>query len=47
MIVASLDLRWIGELAANAAQGAGTEVFVIDGGGTVLAASAEEEQLVG
>ena len=47
VIVASLDLRWIGELAANAAQGAGTEVFVIDGGGTVLAASAEEEQLVG
>jgi diguanylate cyclase (GGDEF)-like protein len=47
VIVASLDLRWIGELAANAAQGAGTEVFVIDGGGTVLAASAEDEQLVG
>jgi diguanylate cyclase (GGDEF)-like protein len=47
VVVASLDLRWIGELAASAAQGAGTEVFVIDGGGTVLAASAEEGQLVG
>jgi diguanylate cyclase (GGDEF)-like protein len=47
VVVASLDLRWVGELAASAAQGAGTEVFVVDGGGTVLAASAEEEQLVG
>jgi diguanylate cyclase (GGDEF)-like protein len=46
VVVASLHL-WIGELAASAAQGAGTEVFVIDGGGTVLAASAEERQLVG
>jgi diguanylate cyclase (GGDEF)-like protein len=47
VIVASLDLHWISELAANAAQAAGTEVVVIDGSGTVLAASAEEEQLVG
>jgi len=47
VIVGSLDLHWIGDLAASAAQGSGTEVLVVDGGGTVLAASAEEEQLVG
>ena len=47
VIVAALDLHWIGELAASAAQGSGTEVLVIDGGGTVLAASAEQERLVG
>ena len=47
VIVASLDLHWIGELAANAAQAAGTEIVVIDGSGTVLAGSTEEEQLVG
>jgi diguanylate cyclase (GGDEF)-like protein len=47
VIVAALDLNWFGELAANAASGSGTEVLVIDDGGTVLAASAEAEQLVG
>jgi diguanylate cyclase (GGDEF)-like protein len=47
VIAASLDLNWIGELAASAAQGTGTEVLVIDGSGTVLAASAGEEQFVG
>ena len=45
--VASLDLNWISEVAASATQGAGTEVIVIDGGGTVLAASAGEQDLVG
>jgi diguanylate cyclase (GGDEF)-like protein len=47
VIAASLDLNWISELAASAAQGAGTDVLVIDGGGTVLAASAGDEELVG
>jgi diguanylate cyclase (GGDEF)-like protein len=47
VIVGSLDLKWIGELAASAAQGSGAEVLVVDGAGTVLAASAGEEQLVG
>ncbi len=45
--IASLDLNWISEVAANAAQDAGTEVIVVDGGGTVLAASAGEQELVG
>jgi diguanylate cyclase (GGDEF)-like protein len=47
IIVAAIDLNWIGELAANAAPGSGTQVLVIDSGGTVVAASAEAEGLVG
>jgi diguanylate cyclase (GGDEF)-like protein len=47
VVVALLDLNWIGELAANAAPGSGTEVLVIDGGGMVVAASAEAKGLVG
>ena len=47
VVVASIDLHWISELAASAAQGSGTAVLVIDGGGTVLAASTDEEPLVG
>jgi diguanylate cyclase (GGDEF)-like protein len=47
VIVAALDLNWIGELATNAVPGSGAEVLVIDGGGTVVAASADAEGLVG
>jgi diguanylate cyclase (GGDEF)-like protein len=47
VVAASLDLNWISEVTASAARGTGTEVFVIDGGGTVLAASAGEQELVG
>ncbi len=47
VVVASLDLNWISEVAATATRGAGTELMVIDGGGTVLAASAGEQDLVG
>ena len=37
VIVASIDLRWIGELAAMRRRRPGTAVSVIDGGGTLLA----------
>jgi diguanylate cyclase (GGDEF)-like protein len=47
VVIASFDLTWISEVVANATQGAGTEVVVIDGGGTVLAASNGEQNLVG
>jgi Cache domain len=47
VVAASLDLNWISDVTASAAQGLGTEVVVIDGGGTVLAASAGEQELVG
>ncbi len=45
LVVALLDLNWIGELAANPAPG--SEMMVIDGGGTVVAASADARELVG
>ena len=47
VVIASFDLNWISEVVASATQGAGTEVFVIDSGGTVLAASNGEQNLVG
>jgi diguanylate cyclase (GGDEF)-like protein len=47
VIVAALNLNWIGERATNAVPGSGAEVLVIDGGGTVVAASADAEALVG
>jgi diguanylate cyclase (GGDEF)-like protein len=42
VIIASIDLHWIGELAANAARSAGTSVFLIDSSGTLLAGSADQ-----
>jgi hypothetical protein len=36
----SLDLHWIGELAANAARRDGTSVLLVDSSGTLMAASA-------
>ncbi len=47
VIVASLDLRWIGDLAADAAQSPGTSVLLIDGRGTLIAASDGGTTLVG
>jgi len=47
IVLGSINLQWIGDLAATAAQHAGTSVLVIDGGGTLIAASAEKEELIG
>jgi diguanylate cyclase (GGDEF)-like protein len=47
VIIASLDLKWIGELAATAAQSPGTSVLLIDGRGTLIAASDGATNLVG
>lgn len=47
VIVASLDLQWIGKLAATAAHRPGTSVLLIDGGGTLIAASGGATDLVG
>ena len=43
----SINLQWIGDLAATAAQRSGTSVLLIDGGGTLVAASADEEEFIG
>ena len=45
--VASINLQWIGDLAARAGQRPGTSVLLLDGSGTLMAASADEGEIVG
>ena len=47
IVLGSINLQWISDLAASAAQRAGTSVLVIDGSGTLIAASAEKDDLIG
>jgi diguanylate cyclase (GGDEF)-like protein len=47
VVLASIDLRWIGELAKTAARRSGTSVLVIDGAGTLVAASDDKVDLIG
>jgi diguanylate cyclase (GGDEF)-like protein len=46
-LLASINLKWIGDLAATAAQRSGTSVVLIDGNGTLIAASADQKELIG
>ena len=47
VVIASINLQWIGELAASAAQRPGTSVALIDGNGTLIAASADQSAFIG
>jgi diguanylate cyclase (GGDEF)-like protein len=47
VLLAVINLQWIGELAATAAQHSGTAVLLLDGSGTLLAGSAGQENLIG
>ena len=47
VVMASINLRWIGDLAEAAVRRSGTAVAVIDGSGTLIAASADQKDLVG
>jgi len=47
VILGSINLQWIDDLATTAAQRSGTSVALVDGNGTLIAASAEEESLIG
>ena len=47
VVLASINLQWIGDLAANAAQRSGASVVLIDGRGTLIAASADEDAFIG
>jgi diguanylate cyclase (GGDEF)-like protein len=47
VVLASINLRWIGELAATAARRPGTAVALLDGSGTLIAASANQDGLIG
>jgi diguanylate cyclase (GGDEF)-like protein len=47
IILAMVNLDWIGEVAEAAAQRNGGSVVLLDSSGTLIAASADEERLVG
>jgi diguanylate cyclase (GGDEF)-like protein len=47
VVMAVINLQWIGDLAATAAQHSGASVLMLDGGGTVIAGSADEQTFVG
>jgi diguanylate cyclase (GGDEF)-like protein len=47
VVLAAINLEWIGELAASATQRSGASVLLIDGSGTLAAASANLEAVVG
>jgi hypothetical protein len=47
VIVASIDLQWIGELAANATSSSGTTVLLIDSNGTLLVGSPDQRPFFG
>jgi len=47
VVLGAINLRWIGDLAATAARHSGTSVVLIDGGGTLIAASNDQGAFVG
>ena len=47
VVLASIDLRWIDKLAASVGQGSGNSVLLIDGAGTLIAASANGQKFIG
>jgi diguanylate cyclase (GGDEF)-like protein len=47
VVVAVINMQWINKLIYAAAQRAGASVLLIDGGGTLIAASASDEKSVG
>jgi diguanylate cyclase (GGDEF)-like protein len=47
VVLASINLQWMAELASTAARRADTSVDLIDGAGTLLAASADQSALIG
>jgi diguanylate cyclase (GGDEF)-like protein len=47
LVLASVNLQWMGDLVTTAAERSGTAVALVDGGGTLIAASADEAALIG
>jgi diguanylate cyclase (GGDEF)-like protein len=47
VVLAVINLQWIGELAATAAHRSGASVLLLDGSGTLIAASTDQENLIG
>jgi diguanylate cyclase (GGDEF)-like protein len=47
VVLGSINLRWIDDLATSAALRSGTSVALVDSNGTLIAASPDEEALIG
>ncbi len=47
VVLAVINLQWIGELTAAAAEHPGASVMMIDGNGTLVAGSTDQQQFVG
>jgi len=47
VVLAVINLQWIGELAATAPQHSGASVMLLDGNGTLVAGSADQQDFVG
>jgi|HubBroStandDraft_5_1064220.scaffolds.fasta_scaffold28700_2 diguanylate cyclase (GGDEF)-like protein len=47
VVLAVINLQWIGELVTTAAQHPGATVLMLDGSGTLVAASDDQENLIG
>jgi diguanylate cyclase (GGDEF)-like protein len=47
VVLAVINLQWIGDLAATAAQHSGAAVLLLDGNGTLIAGSADQQGFVG
>lgn len=47
VVLAVINLQWIGDLAATAARYSGASVMLLDGNGTLVAGSADEQSYVG
>ena len=47
VVLAVINMQWLSKLIATATQRSGASVLLIDGSGTLIAASASEENLVG
>jgi diguanylate cyclase (GGDEF)-like protein len=47
VVLAVVNLQWIGQLVATAAQHSGATVLLLDGSGTLVAASDDQENLIG
>ena len=47
VVLAVINLQWIGDLAATAAQRSGASVMLLDGNGTLIAGSADQQAFIG
>jgi len=47
VVLAVINLQWIGDLASNAARRSDASVVLLDGNGTLIAGSADQQNLIG